>query len=1782
MSKRMLNLPTFLVALMLMYQLVLPFSSAFAAESNSVLLPPSNLTYQELTPDDIKLTWSAVVGATGYNVYEIKEGQLLLVGTSKTNSFTFNNLAEGSYSYVVTTLLNDEESGPNAPVTFNISYPDMTAPTSLTYVMKNGNDITLNWTAAPYVEKYNVYEVNTDGEKTLVTSTSARTYTITNAVEGKYHYEITAFHSLYGESPFSQGVQVDVVHPVMVNPLNLSYNITNGNDIELKWQSVSYATGYNVYQLIDGEKKSINKVTSTNFKLTNQPAGDYSYQVYSVSDRFGESLEGSAITFTIQDIKLETPNVTVETSNINDVTVKWDAVPYATGYYVYEVVNGEKILKGTVTSTSVKYTNQSGGSYTFIVKAYSSRFGESEDSASVTVNVETVVMEKPNNLNYKIQNGNDVTLSWDPVTNATNYKVYQIIGGQKVFKTAVTGTSVAYTNSAEGDYVYEVHSNSTRFGESDEGSKLEFALAHPEMVAPPNVTNEINNPTQFTLSWGAVEYATQYRVYEIVNGQKKLLRNLAGTQTTYTSMMAGTYTYEIYSYSPRFGESAEGTKIEVTLNGESLATPTNFTYSLANINDIRLQWDSVQYAKEYKLYQIVDGEKILKKTQSGTFFTLANMPEGDYTFEVYAYSSLLGESPEGSQVQVSIVHPEMESPEDVTYKVQNGNDVVLSWGTATYATSYKVYELINGEEVLKSTVTTKSVTYANQPEGDHSYIIRSVSNRFGESVDGTELKLTLVHPKMEAPIGLTQTVLLGNDIKLSWNASSYATGYNVYQITEEGKVLLRNLPNATTTTFVNMPEGNYQYEVHSYSNRFGESEESSEISLDLVHPTMQAPENLVKSIVNGNDIKLQWSASSYASGYKIYQVVDGEKILKTTVTGTFYTFVNMPEGDYHYEVKSFSSRFGESAEGSDLSFELIHPIMQAPKTVVNSIVNGNDIKLSWTASTYANGYHIYQVVDGEKIFKRTVNNTTTTTFTNMPEGDYTYEVNSFSTRFGESPESSKLIFNLTWPIVQPPVVTSTVFNANNITLAWKGVPWANEYKVYKVTQEGKEQIYKGTALTYKVYNLSEDTHSFEVVASSTRFVDSVPSNKVTETIVYPVMQAPEANLTLLSDTSARVVWNFVTYANGYNLYEIIDGEKVLVAEKINNLSYTIQNLSYANHEYVVTSYSNSFGESTPSNVVLAKLIIDTTAPVTTTVENEKWVNSDQTITLQATDDETGVAKTFYSVNEGPFVEGTTITVTAEGSNKVQFYSIDKVGNKEEVKTIYSKIDKTAPTTVTNEITTAFSQSHTVTLTASDELSGVSSTFYSINGSAYQEGTSITVDQEGTNEVSYYSIDHAGNKEEAKTLSVKVDRTAPTTASNVSENWYTDDVPVTLTALDVLSGVEATYYSINGSELKKGSTFTVNQEGLNEVVFYSIDKAGNREDIQTVIVKIDKSSPVTQSTITEAWTNEDVQVTLTAEDAHSGISKTFYSINESNFQEGTSFTVSQEGISKVSYYSVDKAGNIEQAQTSNVMIDKTAPVTVSNVTEEWSKDDVQVTLTTTDEHSGSALTYYSINGSDYQEGTAFTVNQEDVNEISYFSIDHVGNWEAVRTVEVKIDKTAPELSMNVNELYELGSSVTLTYKAADKLSGMASEVMTVNDLEVENGSTLSLNKPGTYTINVTAIDKVGNQSTISKTFNVYIPATIEVTPKVIKGNKGVFTVRVDVPAEFKGKINLDSATLNGVSALNSNNGYYNQAKNGQFKFERSDFTWTPSEVLVEFEGYVDGYLVKGHTTVIVKK
>ena len=1275
-------------------------------------------------------------------------------------------------------------------------------------------------------------------------------------------------------------------------------------------------------------------------------------------------------------------------------------------------------------------------------------------------------------------------------------------------------------------------------------------------------------------------------------------------------------------------------------------------------NNLQLRWTEVNSAQSYNVYQVKDGKSELIGSSKYTYFNMSNQLEGDYIFEVTSYSTANGESVPSERAELTLTHPEMTAPQDLSLTVRNGNDLFLKWEETEFATSYNIYQVKDGIKNLVLNTDRTNRTFTNMPEGEYVYEVHSLSDRFGESETASRAEYSLVHPKMAAPIDLSLIVRNGNDLFLKWTETEFATGYNIYQVKDGMKKLVLNT-DRTNRTFTNMPAGDYVYEVHSVSDRFGESEAASRAEYSLVHPKMAAPIDLSLIVRNGNDLFLKWTETEFATGYNIYQIKNGIKKLVFNTDRTNRTFTNMPAGDYVYEVHSVSDRFGESKAASQTSHSLVHPEMAAPAGLDLSIRNGNDIFLKWTETEFATGYKIYQIKDGVKKLVLTTDRLNRA-FTNMPAGDYVYEVHSFSDRFGESKSASQVAYSLAHPEMQKLAsLTLTVQSGNDLLLKWTEVEYATSYNVYQIKDGVKEFVATTDRLNLRFTNMPEDWYEYEVTAVSDRFGESAPLN-VEYTLGHPTIQSPELQLVPIDEQTATLKWTEIAGASVYNVYEVINGEYVLV-DSTDKRTYTINDIKDGKHEYVVTVTHSRFGDSVYSNAVAVEVQSDLTAPVTASNASDAWMNQDFEMVLTAEDDksgvdktfysldgvdfqegdsftlsnggiqeisfystdlagnveevkttqvkidktapetsasansnwhqefivqlkaedaQSGVDKTFYSVNDSEFTEGDSVVVNKEGIHTVTFYSTDLAGNVEEVKTAEVKIDQTTPKTVSNA-DGEWHQELAVELTATDDKAGVETTFYSVNGSEFKEGSSFTVAEDGINTISFYSVDKAGNVEEVKTAEVKIDQSAPETVSNIDEEWH-QEFTVELTAADDKSPVAQTFYSINGSEFAEGTSLLVDQEGINDVLFYSVNKAGSTEDVKTATVKIDRTVPETAASEATGW-QQEVIIELTTTDDKSGVDKTFYSVNDSEYAEGTSIAVTEGGVNTVSFYSMDKAGNLEEAKTVEVKIDFAAPETVSNKNEEWLKEDFVVELTAKDDLSGIAATYYSLDDSEFLESTNFQVSEEGVNEVQFYSTDIAGNKEETKAGQVKIDKTVPLVSWSLANEYSLGTELSLTYSATDAVSGIASETLMVNGTNYTNGEAVLFDQPGEYKVQLTVTDNAGWVSTLEKTIVVYIPVnTFEVKPGVIKGNSGVFSVEVSLPKGFDTKdFVLESAAINGISAITGKNGFEKQAEKGHFRFNREDFSWVDGTQILEFRGMAGDYLVVGQAIVETK-
>lgn len=148
---------------------------------------------------------------------------------------------------------------------------------------------------------------------------------------------------------------------------------------------------------------------------------------------------------------------------------------------------------------------------------------------------------------------------------------------------------------------------------------------------------------------------------------------------------------------------------------------------------------------------------------------------------------------------------------------------------------------------------------------------------------------------------------------------------------------------------------------------------------------------------------------------------------------------------------------------------------------------------------------------------------------------------------------------------------------------------------------------------------------------------------------------------------------------------------------------------------------------------------------------------------------------------------------------------------------------------------------TVTLAANDDLSGVERTEYRLTPEQAWVTYSgpITLTDEGTFQLEYRSIDQAGNVEETKVLTVRIDKTAPVyTLTANGEPFadgavYRDDqfVSFRLTADDGLSGVADWTMTLDGQPCENGSAVGLaGKPGVHTLRIVVIDQAGNTLDL----------------------------------------------------------------------------------------------------------------------------------------------------------------------------------------------------------------------------------------------------------------------------------------------------------------------------------------------------------------
>ena len=162
-----------------------------------------------------------------------------------------------------------------------------------------------------------------------------------------------------------------------------------------------------------------------------------------------------------------------------------------------------------------------------------------------------------------------------------------------------------------------------------------------------------------------------------------------------------------------------------------------------------------------------------------------------------------------------------------------------------------------------------------------------------------------------------------------------------------------------------------------------------------------------------------------------------------------------------------------------------------------------------------------------------------------------------------------------------------------------------------------------------------------------------------------------------------------------------------------------------------------------------------------------------------------------------------------------------------------------------------------------------------------------------------------------------DTVAPVTIADLST---AASGTVSLAATDTGSGVDVTYFTLDGGALAVGTFVVATSEGTHTVQYWSTDAARNVESTNTTMFVVDRTAPVTTSDAAPSYRGT-ATINLIAEDGAvgTGVSATWFSLDGSSETTGSIVTTSAVGDHSLTYWSVDGAGNVEASQVATFAI-----------------------------------------------------------------------------------------------------------------------------------------------------------------------------------------------------------------------------------------------------------------------
>lgn len=402
--------------------------------------------------------------------------------------------------------------------------------------------------------------------------------------------------------------------------------------------------------------------------------------------------------------------------------------------------------------------------------------------------------------------------------------------------------------------------------------------------------------------------------------------------------------------------------------------------------------------------------------------------------------------------------------------------------------------------------------------------------------------------------GVTTKSTTYDSITLSWNAIDGAAGYRVYQLIDGTYTSVITLSGSSTNSYTieNLDANTeYSFKVKSYIRDssgtavWGVASSAYTTSTKTAQVTMSSYSNSYESVT------VKWNSLSGVDGYRVYMLVNGSWVTQATLSSssTSYTVSGLDANtSYSFKVKAYVRNSSGTAIWLDASNEYVTATKTSQVEMTTYSNTYDAIRINWEATSIADGYRIYQYINGSWVTLATVDSSTLTYRISGLSSDttYSFKVKAFVRNSSGTAiwlDASDEYKASTKGMTVKMTTYSSVYDA--IRINWDSVDGADGYRVYMYVNGSwvSQATVSSSTLTYRMENLDANTeYSFKVKAYTRNSDGSVTWYNASDEYKAST-KTSQVTMSSYSCTSdaIRVNWNSISGVDGYRVYMLVNG-----------------------------------------------------------------------------------------------------------------------------------------------------------------------------------------------------------------------------------------------------------------------------------------------------------------------------------------------------------------------------------------------------------------------------------------------------------------------------------------------------------------------------------------------------------------------------------------------------------------------------------------------------------------